>query len=726
MSMQKGKPNERVSATSRSLAATLIIAFVVLTLAALLVAYLAQLFLVAQLGQQVTSGAQQLVAQGAASMVADFVQIRFDVLETAARLGDFTSAAQDQEKILANLMGLQPAFRQLAVLDNQGREQNRVSRLSQSMSGNPLEQVESGWFERVRQGNRYVSPVYVDMATSEPLVIMAVPVQDVFGDFQGVLLAEVNLKFIWDLVGRLKVGEAGLAYVVDRRGNLLALNDISRVLRGENVGQLELVAEFMRTPAPAGTTATGTFRGITGTNVVGAYVTLGEPDWAVFTELPIAEGLRPLIQSTVISSIVFVIVATFAVLVAIFLSRRLAAPVLDLIATASRIAEGEVGLQASLQGPTEVVDLAKAFNSMTAQLREMLAGLERRVAERTRGLMTAAEVSRSTTAVLDLDHLLPQVVDLMSERFDLYYVGLFLVDKSGKFAVLRAGSGSAGQQMLAQGWRLEVGGGSMIGRCVSTGRADIQLDIGEAAVRFDNPYLPRTRSELALPLRAGGQILGAMTVQSDQEAFFTDEDITVLQTVADQIANAVRNARLFLQLEDSLVAQQRAYGVLTREAWQNLVVAQKDLGFLSDRQGTTLAGDTWRPEMHAALRTGETVTGEAGNTLAIPIRVRDQVVGVVDGRKPDGSAWTEEEIGLLSGLTEQLNVALESARLYLDTRRRAAQEQLIGEVTSRIRESLDIETVLRTTASEIRQALDLDTLVIRLATPETDNTSRPA
>lgn len=716
MSMQNIKPNERASATSRSLAATLIGAFVVLTLASLFAAYLAQLFLVVRLGQQVVGGEQQLVAQKAASTVADFIQTRFDVLETTARLGDLVSVGQTQEKILSGLLGLQPAFRQLAFLNVQGQEQVRISRLSQSMSVNPLEQIESDWFDQLKQDNRYISPVYVDEATSEPLMVMAAASLDVFGDFQGVLLAEVNLKFMWDLVGSLEVGEAGLAYVVDGQGNLIAARDISRVLRGENVGQLDLIAEFMRDPAAADKIATDTFRGIDGTNVVGTYVSLGEPDWAVVTELPVIEGLQPLIQSTVISGGVVAVVAVLAGLVAVFLARRLAMPLLGLTATAGRIAEGEIDLQAALQGPTEVVDLAKAFNSMTAQLRETLTGLERRVAERTRGLMAAAEVSRATTAVLALDELLPQVVELMRERFNLYYVGLFLVDESDKYAVLRAGSGQAGQQMLAQGWRLEVGGSSMIGRCVFSGLADIQLDVGEAAVRFDNPYLPKTRSEVALPLRAGGEILGAMTVQSDQEAFFAEEDITVLQTAADQIANAVRNARLFRQLEESLAAERRAYGELTREAWQDLLLTQPDLGFLSNREETSPAGDLWRPEMRAALLNGEMTPGEDGATLALPIRVRDQVVGVVDGRKPDGTVWAPEEIDLLTAMTEQLNVALEGAQLYLDTQRRAARERAVAVTTARMREPLGLEDVLRVAADEIRQALSLDELVLRMVT----------
>ena len=256
----------------------------------------------------------------------------------------------------------------------------------------------------------------------------------------------------------------------------------------------------------------------------------------------------------------------------------------------------------------------------------------------------------------------------------------------------------------------------MVGRCVFSGQADIQLDVGEAAVRFSNPFLPDTRSELALPLRAGDQVLGAMTVQSDHEAFFSQEDITVLQTVADQVANAVRNASLFQRLQDSLEAERRAYGDLTREAWQILLESRSDLGFVSDRHATVHAIDVWRPEMETALSSGQLAPGQGGApTLAIPIKVRDQVVGVIDGRKPDGTEWTQEEIDLLAVMTEQLNVALEGAQLYQDTQRRAEQERLVGEITARMRESLDIETVLKTAAEQIRQSFGARKVVVQLA-----------
>jgi len=369
------------------------------------------------------------------------------------------------------------------------------------------------------------------------------------------------------------------------------------------------------------------------------------------------------------------------------------------------------------------VQLTHSLNELQA----IRTSLEERVQERTAAfqkrtnlLESAAEISRATTEIIDLDRLLPFIVNFVQQRFDLYYVGLFLVDESGQWAVLRAGTGEAGQTMMAQGWRLEVGGKSMIGRCVATGQADIQLDVGEAAVRFDNPYLPATRSEMALPLRARGEVLGAMTIQSEKVAAFEPDDIRTMQTMADQVAVAISNARLFEQAQASLEAERRAYGEISREAWRQLLMTVSGLDVLSDRVATRPAGDVWRPEMDAAWRTGELVPGEGGTTLAIPIRVRDQVIGVVDGRKPDGSVWTQEEQRLLNTLVDQLGVALESARLYRDTQRRAAQERLVGEVTARIRETLNMETVLKTAVDEIRQALQLERLVVRLGAPDDD------
>jgi CheY-like chemotaxis protein/putative methionine-R-sulfoxide reductase with GAF domain len=238
-------------------------------------------------------------------------------------------------------------------------------------------------------------------------------------------------------------------------------------------------------------------------------------------------------------------------------------------------------LQAAIAGPTEVASLAGAFNSMTAQLRDLIGSLEQRVADRTRGLQTAAEVARATISVLDPDELLRQAVDLVRERFGLYYVGLFLLDEEQRFAVLRAGTGEAGQQMMSRGHKLEVGGDSMVGQCVAKGEARIALDVGVEATRFSNPLLPDTRTETALPLRSRGRTIGAMTVQSVEEAAFDEADIAVMQTMADQVAAAIDNAQLFAQteaaLEETAQAKEKAEAAnkaLEAQMWQTAGQAQ--------------------------------------------------------------------------------------------------------------------------------------------------------
>lgn len=173
-------------------------------------------------------------------------------------------------------------------------------------------------------------------------------------------------------------------------------------------------------------------------------------------------------------------------------------------------------------------------------------------------LQTAVEIAASTIAILQPEKLIQDAVNLIAERFEFYYVGLFLVDDARAYAVLAAGSGQIGAEMLAAGHRLRVGGESMIGWCTDNKRARIALDVGEDAVHFENPALPATRSEMALPLISRGEVLGALTVQSEVEAAFTEDDIAALQAMSDQLAGAIENARLYEESRLELKRRERA------------------------------------------------------------------------------------------------------------------------------------------------------------------------
>ena len=176
-------------------------------------------------------------------------------------------------------------------------------------------------------------------------------------------------------------------------------------------------------------------------------------------------------------------------------------------------------------------------------------------------LQTASEVAHAASTILDPKELIHKIVNLIRERFDLYYVGLFLTDRERKWAVLRAGTGKPGREMLAKNWRLEIGGASMIGNCVATGKPDIQLDVEKAPIHLRNPHLPATKSELALPLISRGEILGALTIQSTLPQAFSPEDIAVLQAMADQIAVALSNARLFEQTQNALLETEALFNI---------------------------------------------------------------------------------------------------------------------------------------------------------------------
>jgi GAF domain-containing protein len=346
---------------------------------------------------------------------------------------------------------------------------------------------------------------------------------------------------------------------------------------------------------------------------------------------------------------------------------------------------------------------------------------EREEQRRARELETTTSVGEVASIATDVTSLAQGVVDLLRERFDLYYAGLFLLDDAGKWLVLHAGSGDPVPHMLAQDYRAALGEW-LVGRCVAEGRTILAQDTDtDSALLFDQTRLLATRTAVATPLRSRGRIFGAIEVHSDQTEGLDAESAVVLQTIADQVAVAIDGVQLYAERQDAMESLQRSYSAVTREAWEALLSgrAAGPEGYQAEtRRVMPLAAappETWHPAARAAWSEGrmvvdETATDQAPDdvapSLALPIRLRDEILGVVDvSKRGDAGEWKPDEIAQLEQLVGQLGLTLEVSRFYQESRRAAAREQLLREVSERIRAAVDVDAVMRIAAQEVGAVL---------------------
>ncbi len=335
---------------------------------------------------------RRLVTEDAGKTVDAFIDEKFSSLEEASWTIDLPKATREERmKVFGVLLGQKAPFRQLMLYDEGGKELALLSRFSRqsSIRFSPI----------AGRGTRFASDVFIDSMTSEPLIVISIGLFDEFDAFQGTLAAVVNLKFMWDIIETVDVGRTGSAYVVDKRGNLIACSDISRVLKRENVANIPLVSEFMTNLASPAHGHERFYRGLTGALVLGIYAPISNSDWAVMTEILLRTAYRPIFASILIALGITLTLALLSSLSGRYISMRLTTPLADLMETANRIAEGKRELSAVATGPREIASLALSFNSMTAQLQKTLGGLEQEVSTRTRQLKEALEFQKEIVTV---------------------------------------------------------------------------------------------------------------------------------------------------------------------------------------------------------------------------------------------------------------------------------------------------------------------------------------
>jgi GAF domain-containing protein len=317
--------------------------------------------------------------------------------------------------------------------------------------------------------------------------------------------------------------------------------------------------------------------------------------------------------------------------------------------------------------------------------------------------------------IRNIQQLIERVTRLITERFGFYHVGIFILDERNEYAVLQGSSSPGGKRMLERGHRLKVGEVGIVGSVAASKTARISLDVGEDAVYFDNPDLPDTRSEMALPLLAGGTILGVLDVQSIEPNAFAEDDIGTLQILADQIAVSIQNALFLEQTQEALEATRRAYEERSRQGWQQYFGLEREIGYLSAGDKTVEVSQELDPDIARTLASGKVEVGSDGKTIGIPVQSRNQIIGAIRLQKPTTTGdWSESEILDAQNLANQLSLALESARLYDESRQRAEREAAIADITSKIGADPSMEAILQTTIRELGQTLGDAQVLIQL------------
>lgn len=601
------------------------------------------------------------------------------------------------------------------------------------------------WFAlSKRTGTFTLSPAYrSDIRGSVYITTWSVPFYDKDGNFRGVAAADVELSRIQEAFVDLKFGETGYAFLIDANGMILGI--------GEGGGDFVPMVDSMVEIAKINPTSnwldliTRMRNGETGFMEANdrnsdpmyvSYAPVGlDTGWSLALVYPREEVIQQTRQlQTTLTGYSFLLALVFGVIIFYF-TRTITTPLQQLTQVAEEISTGNLDVTAPVDSLDEVGTLGETINRMTEQLRDTLTNLERRITERTvdlelsrrqtearaAQLLAIGEISKIINSEQELNILLPLITRLVSERLFFYHVGIFLIDEAGQYAVLQAANSSGGQTMLGRGHKLKVGESGIVGFVAKAGIPRIALDVGQDAVFFNNPDLPTTRSEVALPLKVREQIIGILDVQSEKPGAFTQEDTNVLSILADQVAIAIENTRLLEQTQRALDEVRAAYQQNLQEGWKTFSQEEGMIGYYQSLSGgRKLSHPIDTDEVNQAMYRGEALVFHADGktsepTLVIPIKLREQIIGIMHIKSPSRERqWTSSEISLTEAVAERLSLALENARLIQESQRQVIKEQTISEITGRIGSSINLDNVLLTAVEELGRTIPGSEVTIKL------------
>lgn len=728
--------------------------------------------------RETTNRSLNLAAGQTARSIDTFFNNNLASISTEARIQVFadllsmSSSARtkspEQSEALALLEGLRSKdtahISSYALLDKNGYV---VVDSTQSNVGKNFKDS-SSFATPMKTGKSYASPVEFSSDTNTAYIYFSSPVRSLEGLQVGVLRARYDAFLLQEMLNNnANIFEKANPILVDENGirlaDALSPKDLYKALAPLDGKTIKSLQSRYRLPNRDGASLFTHLSDLYGAFLnhketpnftvnmpqgimAATSVDLKTQPWTVFYLQNESVFLAPLQQQTQRITLLSAFILAIAVALAILLTQLLTRPIVSLTKIANQITTGDLNATAQVNGADEVGMLGSAFNVMTGQLRSFIDNLENRVAERTHTLAeqselmryratqleTVADVARAIASEQDLEKLLTNVTHLTSERFGFYHVGIFLLDGTKEYAVLRAANSVGGQRMLARNHHLKVGQVGIVGYATGNGEPRIATDVGQDATYFNNPDLPATRSEMALPLKVKGEIIGALDVQSTESAAFTQEDISLMATLADQVAIAIDNNRLLAETRQALQESQSLHQRYLQNEWEKEANERRKKSYKFAHGTVTSQGKVNLPEIRRAIRTGDIAILERNesehqvSSMAVPIHLRGEIIGVIDLQDNDENRhWTQDERTMIASVADQVGLALENARLFEQTVRRAERERKALDITNKIRATNEPEVMIQTAVEELRKALRVTRAQIVLQSPEKGNGSTP-
>jgi signal transduction histidine kinase/HAMP domain-containing protein len=710
-----------------------VVFFAGLVCTALLVSSLIELYFTYQENKAALVAVQREKAQAAAGRIEQFIR------EIERQMGWTTQpvlaagiAGLEQRRVdFLRLMRQVPPITELSYLDAEGREQLRVSRLAMDVLGSQADFSGEPSFIQARAARVYYGPVYF-RKESEPYMTLALAGS---GQEAGVTVAEVNLKFIWDVVSQIKAGKAGHAYVVDGQGALIAHPDISLVLQKTNLAALEQVkAALAGLPLPGERRDEVTIaQDLQRRRVLTAYATIAPLRWSVFVEQPLEEAFAPLRASIQRTVLLLLLGIALSVAASLLLARKMVRPIRALQAGAARIGAGQLGNRIEVHTGDELEALAEQFNSMGGQLQESYANLEQKVEDRTRELTESLEQQTATSEVLkvisrstfDLQPVLEAVAENAvrlcgAERGLIYRFDGGLLRPAATYNVSPELREFLERNPITPGRHTAAGRAALERRTVH-----IEDVFADPEYTYGAREVDRFRTVLVVPMVKGADLLGVITIYKLEVDPFTDKQIALMETFADQAVIAIENVRLLKELQarthelgrsvDELKAlgevSQAVSSTLDLDTVLTTIVARAvqltgtDGGSIyeydEETEEFTLRAthnlDDQYIELRrgARLRKGEGVTGRmaithepvqvpditvagaydsrlreallragARSVLAVPLRREDHLIGGLVVNRNTPGQFPSEVVELLKTFATQSTLAIQNARLF--------------------------------------------------------------